>query len=150
MVDPELRAELRLAVHRLRRTTRQRVFAPTLHVGALFGESITWPLAEIGAIRPTDAEPVDVGLAGEIVAALLSRALLVEDRPAAWLTRVGFPEPHDLDLAWLPVASRVFTEAGIRPRGLVVVTKNGWYEPLGDDRATWARLRVRTPVPSAR
>lgn len=141
MVDPEVRAELRLAVHRLRRTTRQRVFAPMLHVGALFGESIEWPLDG----PPGGDQEIDVGLAGEIVAALLSRALLLDDSPAAWLTRVGTPDPHDLDLAWLPVAGRVFAEAGIRARALVVITKGGWYEPIGDGRATWTRLRVRTP-----
>lgn len=144
MVDPEVRAELRLAVHRLRSSTRKRAFAPTLHVGALLDDSLTWRLPETGAARPGGADPVDVGLAGEIVAALLSRALLVYDRPSAWLTRVGVPEPHDLDLAWLPVADRVFAEAGVSPRALVVLTKSGWYEPLGDDRATWARLRVRS------
>lgn len=135
MVDPEVSVELRLAVHRLRRSTRQRVFSPRLHIGALLGESVEWPLDR--------DEPVDVGLASEIVAALLSRALLVHDTPGVWLTRIGSPRPHDLDLAWLPVAGRVFAEAGLRPRVLVVVTKNGWYEPLGDDRATWTRLRLR-------
>lgn len=141
MVEPEVRAELRLAVHRLRRATRARLFPPLLQVGDLFGESVEWPLEDAG-----DHPATDLGLRGEIAAALLSRALLHGRRPGAWLTRVGHPDPHDLDLAWMPVVDRVFAEAGVVPRFLVVLTKGGWYEPTGDDRATWTRLRVLVPA----
>lgn len=139
MADTETRADLRLTVHQFRRSNRRRVFPPVLHVGALTGPAVHWPLED-------DSPAPDAGLRAEIASALLSRALLDHDRPAWWLTRVGVPEPHDLDLAWAPVLDRVSAEAGIEPRCIVVVTKAGWFEPLGDDRATWTRLRVRGTV----
>lgn len=134
MVDADTRAELRLLVHRFRRETRRRVFSPVLHLGALDGARLDWALDE----TPTP----DVGLRAEILAALVSRARLEHERPAVWLTRMGIPLPHDLDLAWAPVAARALAEAELTPRCVAVVTKAGWYEPLGDDRATWTRLRV--------
>ncbi|WP_067441804.1 hypothetical protein [Nocardioides jensenii] len=136
MVDTDTRAELRLLVHRFRQQTRRRVFAPVLHVGGFDGASLEWSLDE----RPAP----DVGLRAEILAALVSRARLEHEQPVVWLSRMGVPAPHDLDLAWAPVAARAMSEARLAPRCIVVVTKTGWYEPLGDDRATWTRLRVRS------
>lgn len=144
MPDLELRADLRWAVHQLRRRHTRGSFPPHLHLGTLpdgsgapsatEAEPVDWPL---------DGDPLDVGLRTQVAAALLERALLVDPRPAVWITRDGRPEPHDLDLAWAPVLSRVCAESGVVPRCLVVVTRFGWYEPLGDDRAGWKRLRVR-------
>jgi hypothetical protein len=128
-----LRRDLREAVHALRAGTRRRVFAPVLHVGTLGGPEVTY---DAGA-------GVEVGLRAEIAAALVSRALVEVDRPEAWLTRVGEPEPHDVDLAWLPPVRRAFAEAGLRPRCVAVVTKNGWYDPFLDARVVWDRLRIR-------
>ena len=135
MPSSDSRIALRLAVHHLRRTTRSRSFRPVLHLGALGGASVDWFLDE--------TPPPDVGLRTEIVAALLSRALLGHTCPQAWLTRPGTAEPHDLDLDWVPVVSRVFLESAIVPGTIAVVTKSGWYEPLGDQRAQWKRLRMR-------
>ena len=129
-----LRRDLRDAVHALRSGTRRRLFAPVLHVGALGGPEVTYDAGDTP----------DLGLRAEIAAALLSRALVVVPRPEAWLTRVGTPGPHDVDLAWLPAVRRAFAEAGLTPRCVAVVTKNGWYDPVLDQTVVWDRLRIRS------
>jgi hypothetical protein len=160
--DAELRAALRRAVHRLRRSERRRIFPPAVHVGPL-DDPETLVLADhprpstpstpydgppgldrFGARLPADRfdpDRLDVGLRTDLAGRLLERA-----RPGAcgaWLTRVGHPLPHDLDAAWLGPLRHAFLEAGREPVFLVVVTKNGWYEPLGEGRRTWQRLRIR-------
>jgi hypothetical protein len=128
-----LRRDLRETVFALRSGTRRRLFAPVLHVGALGGPAVAYDAGET----------TDLGLRAEIAAALLSRALLAAPGPEAWLTRAGLPEPHDLDLAWLPPVRRAFAEAGLVPRCVAVVTKSGWYDPVLDQRVQWERLRIR-------
>lgn len=151
MADLDLRADLRWAVHQLRRKTKRGRFPASLHLGILPSRSpdpgpepaeqrVDWPL---------DGEPLDVGLRAQICAALLARAVQFTPRPAAWIVRDGHPEPHDLDLAWAPVLARVFAESDIVPRCVVVMTRFGWYEPLGDDGAEWKRLRVLPRVDEA-
>ena len=128
-----LRRDLRDAVHALRSGTRRRLFAPVLHVGTLGGPSVTYDAGD----------GPDLGLRAEIAAALVSRALVVVPGPEAWLTRVGTPDPHDVDLAWLPPVRRAFAEAGLTPRCVAVVTKNGWYDPVLEQTVVWDRLRIR-------
>ena len=128
-----LRRDLREAVFALRSGTRRRLFTPVLHVGVLGGPAVTYAAG---------GTP-DLGLRAEVAAALLSRALLATSGPEAWLTRVGQPEPHDLDLDWLPPVRRAFAEAGLAPRCVAVVTKGGWYDPVLDQRVVWDRLRMR-------
>ena len=128
-----LRRDLRDAVHALRSGTRRRLFAPVLHIGTLGGPEVTYDAADV----------LDLGLRAEIAAALVSRAVIVTPDPEAWLTRVGAPEPHDLDLAWLPPVRRAFDEAGLTPRCAAVVTKNGWYDPVLGQTVVWERLRFR-------
>ncbi|RYP84964.1 hypothetical protein EKO23_14485 [Nocardioides guangzhouensis] len=130
-----LRRDLRQAVSDLRTGVRRRRFAPMLHVGRLGGPVVTWP--------DDGTDDLDGGLREEVAAAVLSRALLTSAEPEAWLTREGHPEPHDVDLAWLPVVRRVFAEAGLAPRCVAVVTKNGWYDPVLEERVVWERLRIR-------
>jgi hypothetical protein len=129
-----LRRDLRRAVFALRSGTRRRRFGPLLHVGALDGARVTYDVSGAG----------DLGLRAEVAAALLSRALLETAAPEAWLTRVGHPDPHDLDVAWLPPVRRAFAEAGLEPRCVAVVTKNGWYDPGLGERVAWDRLRIRS------
>jgi len=131
-----LHRDLRLAVHALRSGERRRRFAATLHVGRPGGAAATY-------VERCD-EPLDPGLRVEIAAALLSRALLEEQAPAAWLTRVGHPDPHDLDVAWLGPVRRAFDEAAVLPRCVAVVTKQGWYDPWLGERVVWDRLRIRS------
>ena len=130
-----LRRDLRQAVFDLRAGVRRRRFAPVLHVGRLGSSVVSWP--------DDGADALDGGLREEVAAALLSRALLASAAPEAWLTRQGHPDPHDADLAWLPPVRRVFAEAGLVPRCVAVVTKNGWYDPVLGERVTWDRLRIR-------
>ncbi|MET1058451.1 MAG: hypothetical protein ABWX84_02570 [Nocardioides sp.] len=129
-----LRRDLREAVHALRSGTRRRLFAPVLHVGSLGGPEVTYDAGDA----------LDVGLRAEVAAALVSRALVEESCPEAWLTRVGRPAPHDVDLTWLPTVRRAFAEAGLTPRCVAVVTKHGWYDPVLDETVVWDRLRIRS------
>ncbi len=132
-----LHRDLRLAVFALRSGERRRRFPPTLHVGRPGGSAMTYV--------EQSGEPLDPGLRAEIAAALLSRALLEEESPAAWLTRVGSPDPHDLDADWLAPVRRAFDEAAVLPRCVAVVTKQGWYDPWRGERVVWDRLRIRSP-----
>ena len=44
---------------------------------------------------------------------------------------------------------RAFAEAGLTPRCVAVVTKNGWYDPVLDQTVVWDRLRIRLALTSA-
>lgn len=131
-LDDATYAALRLAVLGLRRGTRARTFPPVLHVGSL------------GDDHPgmaVDLPRADHGLRTDV----LGRLLELQDHPAppVWLTRVGFPHVHDLDLAWLAAASSAFAEAGTPLPWFVVVTKNGWTRPATGESRSWHRLRLR-------
>lgn len=136
-----LEADLRLAVYRLRRTERRRLFPPAVHVGPL-DRPVSLDLDAPVRGRP---DGYDDGLRTDVARRLLE--LAEPDGCGAWLTRVGRPEPHDLDAAWMGPLSRAFLEAGVEPAFLVVVTKQGWYEPRGGRGRTWQRLRLRGPHP---
>ncbi|HEY9563380.1 MAG TPA: hypothetical protein VIR30_06380 [Nocardioides sp.] len=140
MLAADVRTDLRLAVHAFRATQPRRVHDPVLRVGDLVGAQLDWEIDEETSSR-------DAGMRTEIAVALIHRSLTVTDRPAAWLTRAGVPQPHDLDMAWIPVLHRAFGMLEVAPRAVAVVTKTGWYDPLNEDGATWQRLRVRRKRP---
>lgn len=136
MAATALEADLRLAVHRLRSGERRRRFPAALHVGDLTGKAATW-VDETG-LRMDQALRTDVALE------LLGRALDAgQAAPAVWLTRPGVPSPHDVDVAWHGPVRRALGALGVEARCVVVVTKQGWYDPLSGDGRTWRRLRVR-------
>jgi hypothetical protein len=130
-------AGLRLVVHRLRRAERRRIFPPAVHVGPL-DRPVSVAIDPGGRGRP---DVYDDGLRCDLARRLLEHA--EPEGCGGWLTRVGRPEPHDLDALWASALARAFLEAGLEPAFLVVVTKQGWYEPRGDRRRTWQRLRIR-------
>jgi hypothetical protein len=134
--DRASRAELRRLVFTLRSGTRRRIFPPCVHIGDPDGDHEAFVLEE----------PLDAALRADVLHRMLDG--LGDDEldlhhVAMWLTRVGWPEPHDLDRAWLATALRVFAERGSPPRWFAIVTKNGWYDALGRDRVIWKRLRIR-------
>jgi hypothetical protein len=128
--DDSMHAALRREVFSLRRRTRARVFEPRIHVGLLSGEYDAVP-------EPSSA---DHALRTDLVAGLLR---MQAGTPGAWLTRVGFPEPHDLDLAWWAAARAAFAEAEVPLPWFVVITKSGWHRPATGERRAWQRLRLR-------
>lgn len=132
-LGPDDCAALRRAVFALRTRERRRVFPARLHLGDPDGDQVVHALGPQG---------YDDGLRTDIAASVLRRRPGGEPG-AAWLTRPGVPEPHDLDALWLPALLRALSEAGEEPRWLAVVTKAGWYAPLTGQRATWQRLRIR-------
>lgn len=138
--DPPLPQDpgLRLAVWEVRRRAAgRRRFPARLHMGLPGGHEVSF-----------DDDPrdrLDAHLRAEVAAALLSRALLGDDRPLAWLSRPGEPATHDVDLAWLAAASMAGGEAGLGLR-FAVLTPLGWYDPVTLTGRRWRRLRVLTPV----
>lgn len=138
MLDEETRAALRLRVTAFRAATPRRIFPPALHIGAL-------PLGTLHVHCELDPDLMiaDPGLRTDLAAQMVHDATALTPRPAAWLTRVGAPEPHDLDVAWLPAVRRAFAELDVEPTCIVVVTKLGWYDPVHDDGARWERPRIR-------
>lgn len=130
---PEDRAALRRAVFALRSRERRRVFPARLHLGDPDGEQV------VHAVRD---QPYDDGLRVDVVASML-RSRPAGAPGAVWLTRPGVPEPHDLDLLWLPSALRALQESGEEPCWTAVVTRAGWCAPLTGERSTWQRLRIR-------
>ncbi len=128
--DPTM-AALRLLVFSLRRGTRARTFAPAIHVGVPGGDVYTGP-----------GDLPDQSLRTDLILTLL--AMHHEDAtPAVWLTRVGHPTLHDLDVAWLVAARAGFAESGAPLPWCAVVTKNGWLRPATGETRTWQRLRLR-------
>lgn len=130
--DESMHVALRREVFALRRSTRARVFAPRVHVGL--------PSTENHAVP--DPGPADHALRTDLIAGLL-RMQDEDARPAVWLTRVGAPEPHDLDVAWLAAARAAFSEAEVALPWFVVITKSGWHRPTTGEGRTWQRLRLR-------
>ena len=139
---PELRpplparteAVLRQAVLELRSGERRRVFGPVLHVGRPGG-----PRASCDA---GDGEDLDHAVRADAVAAMLHLTDRPGATPLAWLTRTGELALTDTDAAWLAAAGQAFAEAG-RSLTLVVVTRQGWWDPRSDARRVWKRLRSR-------
>src|SRR5690606_13754168 len=112
MLDEDTQAALRLCVHEFRASTVRRSFAPELHLGQLRGRHLSWPIDD--QLLRTDA-----GLRTDLALHLAERATVFDPRPSVWLTRVGLPEPHDVDAAWLPAVRRGFAELGVEPTCVV-------------------------------
>lgn len=137
LVDPvpdRLAAVLRRAVLSLRTDERRRVFAPVVHLGGPGGPEV--------AHGVRSGELLDHALRADIVAALLRRADHGAGPPLLWLTRTGELALHDVDAAWLAAGRAAYAEAGV-PLTMVVVTRQGWWDPRSGTRRVWKRLRER-------
>lgn len=127
-------AAMRAAVLAFKASEPRRIVPPVVHVGAPGGRAASF--ADLPADR------LDHGLRTEVMAALLSRALVHDSQPVTWLTRPGELETHDADLAWLAAARSAYGEADV-PLTMAVVTRDGWRDPRTGRGATWKRLRDR-------
>jgi len=125
---------LRQTVLQLRSSERRRVFGPVLHVGFPGGLETSYAAGE--------RESLDLAVRADVVAALLRRMEQLDAHPLVWVTRTGDLALHDVDAAWLAAAGQAFGEAG-RPLTMVVVTRQGWWDPRSDVRRVWKRLRPR-------
>lgn len=134
-VPRALRVELRRAVLRLRDASPRRVFAPVLHLGRPTGASLAYAVPS--------GPGLDHAVRCDVLARLLRR-LDPDVQPIMWLTRPGQLSLHDLDAAWLAAAGSAHAEAGL-PLTMVVVTRQGWWDPRSDARQVWKRLRDRRP-----
>lgn len=125
---------LREAVLLHREQERRRHFPARLNVGVPGQHTQTY----------AESEPSDHGLRTDIVGAMLERTALIADSRIAWLTRPGRLMPHDVDSRWASAVRCARGEAGV-PLDFVVVTREGWYDPLTGVSRSWVRLR-RAPV----
>lgn len=133
-LPPRTETILRLAVLELRSEERRRVFAPVLHVG--------WPGGPRASYDPEGRDVADHGVRTDVVAAMLHRMCRSDAAPLVWLTRTGELALADVDAAWVSAAGQAFAEAG-RSMTMVVVTRQGWWDPRSDARRVWRRLRTR-------
>ncbi|MFC6285686.1 hypothetical protein ACFP3Q_00295 [Nocardioides sp. GCM10027113] len=134
-VDRNLASELRRAVLQWRTGSSSRHPAARLHLGRPGGTVLSWA-------EPPGAGPVDRGLRCDVIARMLDHGVAGAD-PLVWLGRAGELEWEDPDAAWLSAALVSFGEAG-RPLTMVVVTREGWWDPRSGTRRTWRRLRDRS------
>ncbi|WP_203335624.1 hypothetical protein [Nocardioides limicola] len=122
---------------------RRTRFPTTLHCGAPAVASV----ALAAPPRP------DHDWSADIVGALIDRwaagSSLV---PAVWLVRPGALTPSDDDHLWLSATITAYAERalpspvpGVDPT-LVVVTRQGWFDPRTGDGRQWVRLRRRSPA----
>lgn len=136
-VPPQVAAALRRLVLGLRTGEPRRVFAPVVHVGG--------PGLEVAHGVRGD-EDLDHALRADVVGALLRRSRACpgprDDAPLLWITRPGELNLHDVDAAWLSAARSAYAEAGL-PLTMVVVTRQGWWDPRSGTRRIWKRLRQR-------
>ena len=139
-VPSETRRALRRAVLDLVIGDARRVFAPVLHVGTPGGRRTSLELAA--------PDRLGHGLRADLVAAMLARATREgprgadDDEPVVWLTRPGRHTVEDLDAAWLAAARSACAEAGVSLT-MVVITREGWWDPRSGVRQVWRRLRQR-------
>jgi hypothetical protein len=140
---------LRAAVLDFRESDHRRRPPPTVHVG-LPGRHDVRFVQEPGTL-------VDPALAADVVAALLQRsrrelgAFLGRTPPVplVWLTRSGTTAGHDADVLWSAAARAAYAEAGLVAT-FVVVTRDGWLDPVTGVRREWRRLRRRSGSPPPR
>lgn len=127
-------AQLRLEVAALRRRESRRVFDAAVSVGLLGGAHDSF------VVRAADLGVVDTGLQVDLVCGLLESA--DPGWCAAWLTRAGEVDLHDVDLAWMSAARRAFAIHERELVGFYVVTRHGWRDMTTGQQRVWKRLRV--------
>lgn len=138
-VAPDTRRALRRATLDLVAGDPRRVFAPVLHVGTPGGLTLSLELAV--------PDRLGHGLRADLVAAMLAR-IAREDAggdtsdPVVWVTRPGRHKVEDVDAAWLAAARAACAEAGVSLT-MVVITRDGWWDPRSGVRQVWRRLRQR-------
>ncbi len=119
---------------------RRHRFPAVLHLGAP-GRPEVGRIVEEPAGEPTT---LDHALRCDVLEAVLKwSGHLDRDRPLmTWLTRPGALDVQDVDLAWLRAVTAVNGETD-RALAYVVVTRDGWRDPVSGVGRTWLRLRRR-------
>ncbi len=140
---------LRAAVLDFRETEHRRRPPPTVHVGL--------PAGEPACFVHEPGTGADAALAADVVGALLQRSrrelASLLDAPApvplTWLTRAGSLTVHDADVLWSVATRTAYAEAGLGAT-FVVVTRDGWLDPVTGVGREWRRLRRRSGSPPPR
>jgi hypothetical protein len=147
-ITRETHLALREAVLDFRETDHRRRPPPTVHVGV--------PGHHHACFVDEPGTGTDAALAADVVGALLQRsrrelvALLGTSPPVplTWLTRAGALAAHDADVLWSGATRVAYDEAGLDAT-FVVVTRDGWLDPVTGARREWRRLRRRSGSPPA-
>jgi hypothetical protein len=142
-ITRETHVALRAAVLDFREGEHRRRPPPVLRMG------VPGRLAASFVADPDD--PPDPALAVDVVGALLQRSrrdlAALPDQggalPATWLTRAGSLDAHDADMVWSAATRAAYAEAGLDAT-FVVVTRDGWLDPVTGVRREWRRLRRRS------
>jgi hypothetical protein len=148
-ITRETHVALRAAVLDFREGEHRRRPPPVLRMG------VPGRLAASFVADPDD--PPDPALAVDVVGALLQRSrrdlAALPDRggalPVTWLTRAGSLDVHDADMVWSAATRAAYAEAGLDAT-FVVVTRDGWLDPVTGVRREWRRLRRRSGSPPPR
>lgn len=118
----------------LRERESRRVFDLAVSVGTLAGVHDSF------VVRAQDLPAVDAGLRIDVMSSLVEQA--PPGQVAAWVTRAGGPDPHDLDLEWLSATTVAFGIHARRLAGFYAITRSGWLDVRTGERRTWKRLRL--------
>jgi hypothetical protein len=129
-----LQARLRLEVGLLRERESRRVFDPSVHVGALAGDRVSFVLPA------RDAPVTDAALRADVLIELMAGYPVAGAE--AWLCRPGVPSLHDDDLGWFAAAALACGVHGRRLLGFYAITRAGWLDVGSGDRRMWKRLRL--------
>lgn len=148
-ITRETHLALRAAVLDFREGEHRRRPPPALRMG------VPGRLAASFVTDPDD--PPDPALAVDVVGALLQRSrrelAALPDQggalPVTWLTRAGSLDAHDADMVWSAATRAAYAEAGLDAT-FVVVTRDGWLDPVTGVRREWRRLRRRSGSPHPR
>jgi hypothetical protein len=123
---------LRRLVLEHKATERRHRFPAVLHLGGP-------GRPEAGRVDESEGD-LDHALRCDVLEALLRRA---GDGPLmTWLTRPGDLTVQDVDLAWMRAVAAANAETG-RTLAFVVVTREGWRDPVSGVGRSWRRLRAR-------
>lgn len=140
-VDALTHTLLRAAVLAHCESERRRRFPAKLHVG------VPDRSVHVHESGPSEDDALRADLAGALVQRWTRDPVLRGDGDSrgvlwSWLTRPGTLCLHDDDVAWGRALRRAAAEAGV-PAEFVVVTREGWWDPITGVQTRWSRLRRR-------
>lgn len=130
-----------------------RVFPTSIYVGDPRGHRVGFTHTTTGsdangyarATKLRAPPPLDLAQQADVFGVLLDNYVnhAPMREPMVWLTRSGdVDHVHDADLHWLAAATQAFAESRM-PLTMVVVTRQGWYDPRSGVSRRWRRLRAR-------
>lgn len=141
-------ARWRRAVLRFRQHEQRRIYPTTILVGDPDGPherfELPPPPSRAGRGPTSVATGMDAAARADVVGALLDRWLRSDfaSAPMVWVIRPGSLDAvHDTDAHWLSAATQAFGECRV-DLTMVVITRQGWFDPRSGVARRWKRLRA--------